>query len=169
MCQVLFFFSSVTHLPSNHTTLVWSVDAVVLFEVNFCVLYSVCLILFIILLIFNVVLLFPMTVSRWSFINHFKPLLDVYFSPYKPKYPYWTGLQLLMRSYISLFIGTVLVAIVLCTYGIMQPFKNKFNNFQESLVLLDLSVVYVTGLYSGIENSFFKLLIIRLLIISVLA
>ena len=182
VCQVLFFFSSVTHLPSNHTTLVWSVDTgVVLFGVKFCILYSVCLILFIILLIFNVVLLFPRTVSRWSFINHFKPLLDVYFSPYKPKYPYWAGLQLLMRSCffalsalngnISLFIQTVLAVIVLCTHGIMKPFKNKFNNFQESLVLLDLSVVYITAQYStrGIENSFFKLLIIRLLIITVLA
>ena len=180
VCQVLFFFSSVTHLPSNHTTLVWSVDTgVVLFGVKFCILYSVCLILFLILLIFNVVLLFSRTVSQWSFINHFKPLLDVYFSPYKPKYPYWTGLQLLIRfcffalsalsRNISLFSGAVLVGIVLCTHSIMQPFKNKFNNFQESLVLLDLSVVYVTALYSEIETSLYKLLIIRLLIITVLA
>ena len=178
-CQVLFFFSPVTHLPSNHTTLVWSVDTgVMLFGVKFCILYSVCLILFIILLIFNVVLLFPRTVSRWSFINYFKPLLDVYFSPYKPKYPYWTGLQLLIRSSIfglsalsrniSLFSGTVLVVIVLCTHGIIQPFKCTFNNFQESLILLDLSVVYVAALYSDDVNRFYKLLIIRILIIIVL-
>ena len=180
VCQVLFFFSSVTHLPSNHTTIVWSVDTgVVLFGVKFWILYTVCLILFIILLTFNVALLFPRTVSRWSFINHFKPLLDVYFSPYKLKYPHWTGLQLLIRSCffglsalsrnISLFSGTVLVVIVLCTHGIMQPFKNKFNNFQESLVLLDLSVVYVTALYSDIENNFYKLLIIRVVIVTALA
>ena len=182
VCQVLFFFSSVTHLLSNHTTLVWSVDTgVMLFGVKFCILYSVCLILFIILLIFNVVLLFPRTALRWSFINYFKPLLDVYFSPYKPKYPYWTGLQLLMRSCffalsalstnISLFIGTVLVAIVLYTHCILQPLKSTFNNFQVSLVLLDLSVVYVTALYStsGIERNCYKLLIIKLLIITILA
>ena len=178
-CQVLFFFSPVTHLPSNHTTLVWSVDTgVVLFGVKFCILYSVCLILFIILLIFNVVLLFPRTVSRWSFINYFKPLLDVYFSPYKPKYAYWTGLQLLIRSSIfglsalsrniSLFSGTVLVVIVQCTHGIMQPFKCMFNNLQESLILLDLSVVYVTVLYSDDVNRFHKLHIIKILIITVL-
>ena len=180
VCQVLFFFSSVTHLPSNRTTLVWSVDTgVVLFGVKFCILYSVCLIFFIILLIFNVILLFPRTASRWSFINTFKPLLDVYFSPYKPKYPYWTGLQLLIRSSffalsalstnISLFSGTVLVAIVLCTHSVMQPFKSAFNNFQESLVLLDLLVVDATALHHNYENSFYKLLIIRLLIIIVLA
>ena len=180
VCQVLFFFSSVTHLPSNHATLVWSVDTgVVLFGIKFCILYTVCLIIFIILLTFNVALLFPRTVSQWSFINHFKPLLDVYFSPYKPKYPHWTGLQLFIRSCffglsalsrnISLFSGTVLVAIILCTHGILQPFKSKFNNFQESLVLLDLSVVYVTALFSGIENNFYKLLIIKLLIVTALA
>ena len=180
VCQVLFFFSSVAHLPNNHTTLLWSVDTgVVLFGVKFCILYSVCLIIFLILLTFNIVLLFPRTVSRWSFINHFKPLLDVYFSPYKPKYPHWTGLQLLIRSCffglsalsrsISLFIGTVLAAIVLCSHGILQPFKTKLNNFQESLVLLDLSVVYVTALYSDIENNFNKLLIIKLLIVTALA
>ena len=179
-CQVLFFFSSVTHLPSNHTSLVWSVDTgVVLFGVKFCILYSVCLILFIILLIFNVVLLFPRTVSRWSFINHFKPLLDVYFSPYKPKYPFWAGLQLLIRSGFfmlsalsrntGLSYGVVLVVIVLCTHGIIQPFKSRFANFQESLVLLNLSVVYyIAALYCENENRFYKLHIIRLLIITVL-
>ena len=180
VCQVLFFFSSVTHFPSNHATLVWSVDTgVVLFGIKFCILYTVCLIIFIILLTFNVALLFPRTASQWSFINHFKPLLDVYFSPYKSKYSHWTGLQLFIRSCffglsalsrnISLFSGTVLVAIVLCSHGILQPFKTKLNNFQESLVLLDLSVVYVTALYSGIENNFYKLLIIKLLIVTALA
>ena len=107
--------------------------------------------------------------------NYFKPLLDIYFSPYKPKYPYWTGLQLLIRSSIfglsalssniSLFSGTVLVVIVLCTHGIIQLFKCKFNNLQESLILLDLSVVYVTALYSDNVNRFYKL---RLAIVTVL-
>ena len=179
-CQVLFFFSTVTHVPSNHTTLVWSVDTgVVLFGVKFCILYSVCLILFVILLIFNAVLLFPRTVSRWSFINYFKPLLDVYFGPYKPKYPYWTGLQLFIRSSlfglsvltrnISLSYGAILVIIVLCTHGILQPFKSRYKNFQESLVLLNLSVVYYIALYCDNVNRFHKLHIIRILIITVLA
>ena len=180
-CQVLFFFSPVTHLPSNHTTLVWSVDTgVMLFGVKFCILYSVCLILFIILLIFNVVLLFPRTVSRWSFINYFKPLLDVYFGPYKPKYPYWTGLQLFIRSSFfglsaltrntSLSYVAILVIIVLCTHGILQPFKSRYKNFQESLVLLNLSVVYyIAALYCDNVNRFHKLHIIRILIITVLA
>ena len=47
----------------------------------------------------------------------------------------------------------------------MHPFKSRFINFQESLVLLDLSAVYVTALYNEYENSKYKLFIIRLLII----
>ena len=180
VCQVLFFFSSFTHFPSKDTTLVLSVDTgVVLFGVKFCILYTICLILFIILLIFNTLLLFPRTVSRWSFINHFKPLLDAYFGPYRQKYSFWTGLQLLVRSgffglsalsrNVSLCCGAFLVGIVLCTHGTLDPFKSRFKNFQESLVLLNLLAVYVTALYSDGENNRYKLLIIRALIITVLA
>ena len=180
VCQVLFFFSSVTHLPSKHTSLVWSVDTSVrLFGVKFCILYAVCLVLFITLLIFNVMLLFPRTLSRWRFINYFKPLLDAYFGPYNQKYPFWTGIQLLIRSVffglsalsrnVSLCSGAALVGIVLCTHGILHPFKSRFNNFQELLVLLNLLMIYVTALYNVNENNKYKLLIIRLLIIAVLA
>ena len=181
VCQVLFYFSSVTHLPSEHSTLVWSVDTgVELFGAKFCILYAVCMIVFIILMIFNMLLLFPRTVSHWKFINYFKPLLDAYFGPYKQKYPFWIGLQLLIRSCffglsalsrdVSLFSGTVLIVVALCTHGVVHPFKSRFQNFQESLVLLDLSAVYVTALYINNEyyNSKYKLFIIRLLIITVL-
>ena len=179
VCQILFFFSSVTQLSGKHSTLFWSVDTgVELFGVKFSILYTVSLIVFIILLIFNTVLLFPRTASRWSFINHFKPLLDAYFGPYKQKYPFWTGLQLLIRMTffglsapsrnVSLFIGAVLVGIVLCTHGVLHPYKNKFINLQESLVLLDLQAVYVTALYTEQDNNKYNWLIIRLLIITVL-
>ena len=60
VCQVLFFFFTVTHLPSKHTSSVWSVDTgAAVFGVKFCILYFICLILFIVLLLFNAVLLFP--------------------------------------------------------------------------------------------------------------
>ena len=50
--NVLFFYTSITYLPSKHTALVWSVDAnVALFGVKFTVLFIVCLVLFLILLL----------------------------------------------------------------------------------------------------------------------
>ena len=179
VCQVLFFFLSVTHIPSKHTTTVWSIStSVVPFGVKFCILYIVCLILFIILLIFNIVLLFPRTASRWKFISYFKPLLDAYFGPYKLRFQFWTGLQLLIRSCffglsalsrnVSLYSGTIIVGIVLYVHGILHPFKSKCKNNQESFILLDLLGLYVTALYSYNENNTNIMLIARLLIITVL-
>ena len=96
LSNVLFFYSTFTHLPSKHTTLAWSVDAnVPLFGVRFTILFIVCLILFLILVPFNVILLFTRPLSRFKFINKFKPLLDSYQGPYKDKFYYLTGLQLL--------------------------------------------------------------------------
>ena len=176
--QVLFFFSTVTHVPSQQTSLVWSVDTgVAVFGIKFCILYSVCLVLFIILLLFNAVLLFPRTLSSWRFVNYFMPLLDAYFGPYKPKYSFWTGLQLLIRSSffglsalsknIGLSSGAVLVGIMHCIHGILHPFKSRFKNVQESLVLLNLLALHVTALYPDNSN-FYKLLIIRVLIVIIL-
>ena len=176
VCQVLFYYSSITHLPSEYTTSVWSIDTgVVLFGVKFCILFSVCIILFLILLMFNAVLLFPRMISCWSFVNRFKPLLDAYFGPYKQAYPFWTGLQLLIRSIflglsafsrsVSLCSGAVVVGAMLCAHGMLHPFKSRFKNFKESLVLLDLLAAYVTALY----NASSTMLIVRILIITVLA
>ena len=74
--SVLFFYSTITHLPSKHTTLVWSVDAnVPLFGVRFTILFIVCLILFLILVPFNVILLFTKTLSRLINLNHYRMLI----------------------------------------------------------------------------------------------
>ena len=165
VCSVLFFYSTITHLPSKHTTLVWSVDAnVPLFGVRFTILFIVCLILFLILVPFNVILLFTRTLSRFRFINKFKPLLDAYQGPYKDKFYYWTGLQLLMRAVlfgissldrnINIAISILLLSVIIGLHGVMQPLKIKHKNYQEMLLLFNLQGLYVSLLYSqGIANS----------------
>ena len=151
--SVLFFYSTITHLPSKHTTLVWSVDAnVPLFGVRFTILFIVCLILFLILVPFNVILLFTRTLSRLRFINKFKPLLDAYQGPYKDKYYYWTGLQLLIRAVffgissldrnINLTISIILLGILGGIHGIIQPFKMMYKNYLELVLLLNLQSLY---------------------------
>ena len=97
--SVLFSYSTITHLPSKHTTILWSLDAnVPLFGIKFTILFIVCLILFLVLVPFNVILLYTRTLSQFQFINKFKPLLDAYQGPYKYMFYYWTGLQLLIRA-----------------------------------------------------------------------
>ena len=99
VCHAIFFYSTVTHLPSEDSTSVWSVDTnIPLFGVRFTILFVTCLIIFLILMPFNAFLLFTRSLMRFRFVSSFKPLLDAYFGPYKDKFYYWTGLQLLLRS-----------------------------------------------------------------------
>ena len=165
VCSVLFFYSTITHLPSKHATLVWSVDVnVPLFGVRLTILFIVCLILFLILVSFDIILLFTRTLSMFRFINKFKPLLDAYQGPYKDKFYYWTGLQLLVRVVffgissldinINIAISILLLSVIIGLHGVMRPFKIKYKNYQEMLLLFNLHGLYVSLLYSqGIANS----------------
>ena len=136
--SVLFSYSTITHLPSKHTTLVWSVDAnVPLFGVRFTILFIVCLILFLILVPFNVILLFTRTLSRFRFINKLRPLLDAYQGPYKIRYYYWTGFQLGIRAVffgistfdrnVNLTVSIILFDILGGIHGTVQPFNYKYT------------------------------------------
>ena len=122
--SVLFYYSTITHLPSGHTTLVWAVDAnVPLFGLKYTVLFIVCLILFVILLSFNTILCFTKTTMRINLINHFKPLIDADQGSYNYKCYYWTGLMLVIRAIffglsaldtnINLTTGVILLAILI--------------------------------------------------------
>ena len=161
--NVLFFYSTITNLPSKHTMLVWSVDAnVPLFGLKFTILFILCLILFLILIPFNIILLFTRTLSRSRFINKFKPLLDAYHGPYKDKYYYWTGLQLLIRVVffglssldrnINLIVSTILLAIFSGICGVIQPYKSKAKNYQELVLILNLHGLYVISLHNYIPT-----------------
>lgn len=155
--SVLFFYSTVTHLPSNYTTLVWPIDtSVALFGVKFTILFTVCLILFLILLLFNITLIFTRTLSRFSYINYFKPLLDSYQGPYKDRFYFWTGLQLLLRAMFfglsgldrstNVLIGSLLLGAVLSLHIILQPHKSGMNNKLEALFLLNLQGIYIANI-----------------------
>ena len=155
--NVLFFYSTITELPSNKTTIVWSVDGnVPLFGAKFIVLFTVCLILLIIIIPFNVVLTFTRILSRYRTINYFKPLLDAYQGPYKNRYYFLPGSQLLVRAIffglsaldknINLAIGLVLLAAMLGTHGYIHPFKSSFKNIQELIFIFNLIALFVFNL-----------------------
>ena len=162
--SALFFYSTITHLPSKHTTLVWSVDAnVPLFGVRFTILFIVGFILFLILVPFNVILLFTRTLSRFRFINKFKPLLDAYQGPYKDKFYYWTGLQLLIRALffwissldrnVNFTVSIILFGIIGVIQATLHPFKGNSKNYQELIFIMNLQGLYATSLYSQDANN----------------
>jgi len=86
-------------------------------------------------------------------------LLDAYFGSYKDQYFYWPGLQLIMRVVffgltafdrdVSLTSGIIILGALLCIEGVVHPFKSRYKNIQESLILLDLLAIYVTALHSN--------------------
>ena len=158
VCNVLFRYSTVTHLPSNKTEVVWSISTTTpLFGVKFLALFIVCIILFLILLPFNLILLFTRTLSCLRLITTFKPILDAYFGPYKDSAYFWTGLLLLIRGivYVLLVIDEdlrlvvilVLLSGLLCLHAAVQPFKSKFNNIQECIAILNLIAVHAALSY----------------------
>ena len=157
--SVLFSYSTITSFPSNNTTMVWSVDTEVsLFGLKFIVLFIVCLVLFLILLPFNTVLIFTRTSSQFKCINHFKPLLDVYLGPYKDKFYYWTGMQLLLRAVFygisaldrntNIMISILILGVMECLFGLHHPFKYKDNNFQELMLIFNLQAVFTASWYT---------------------
>ena len=89
---------------------------------------------------------------RLQLANHFKPLIDAYQGPYKFKYYYWIGLQLVMRAVffvlsaldrnINLTVGIILLTIVSMTQAKLNPFKSNYKNFCDSCYLFHLLTVY---------------------------
>ena len=131
--SVLFSRSKIIQLPNEITTMVWSVDGnITLLEVRYIILFLTCLVLLLILIPFNVILLFTRTFSRFQCISKFRSLLDAYQGPYKVKFYYWAGVQLLIRIVlfgtssldrnVNLTIGKILLSIVGGVHGTLHPF-----------------------------------------------
>ena len=161
--SVIFSYSTITNLPSKQKKLVWSVDGnVPLLGAPFILLFTACLIIFLILIPFNIVLLFTRRLSRFRFINRFKPLLDTYQGPYKDRFYYWTGLQLLVRIIffgisilernLNLAVGNILLSAVGFFQGYCNPYKVKQKNVNGLLLLFNLLGFHILLTYVKDDN-----------------
>ena len=138
--SVLFSYSTITHLPSKHTTLVWSIDATLpLFGVKFTIMFIMCIIIFLMMVPFNATLLITKTMSCFNIVTKFRPLIDAYQGPYKCQYYYWTGAQLLIRVVffaissldrnLNLTIGMLLLSLITTVQGVVGTYKSKTRNY----------------------------------------
>ena len=161
---VLFSYSTITHVPSGHQELVWSVDASVpLFGLKFTILFITCLVLFLILLFFNIILLFTRCLSQYKLINYFKPILDAFQGSYKDRYYQWVAVHIILRSLfftfsaitikLRLLLATMILVPFSCMFGYIRPNKNKMVNFQELLLLINLTIMHAVSYYSN-DNVF---------------
>ena len=161
---VLFSYSTITHLPSGHQQIVWSIDASVpLFGLKFTILFITCLVLFLLLIPFNITLLFTRYLLRFRLINHFKPILDAFQGSYKDRYYYWVAVHMTMRSLffamyafqanLKLILSTMLLIFFSIYSGYIHPHKNELVNIQELLLLLNLTIMYAVS-YQYSESIF---------------
>ena len=102
------------------------------------------------------------SLSRFQFINKFKPLLDAYQGPYNVRFYYWTGLQLVIRAVFfgisaldkstNLIIGSIFLSIIIGLHGVVHPFKDNFKNYQELVYIINLHILYTFTLsdYQGV-------------------
>ena len=69
------------------------------------------------------------------------------------------------------FTGAIaILGIQLCIHGIFHPFRNKFNNIKEYLILLNLVTLYVvTVVLNGGDDRIRKTIIVKILINIVLS
>ena len=173
VCNVLFRYSSITHLPSNKAELVWSISTTTpLLGLKFFILIIVCFILLLILLPFNLILMFTRTLSFLKLVTTLKPLLDTYFGAYQDRAYYWTGLLLLIRVIVyvlsaldedmSLVVITVLLGGLLCLHAAVQPFKSKFHNIQECVTILNLLTFHAALLYKKSVGLKIAMMLIRI-------
>ena len=153
---VLFSYSTIIELPSNHQHLVWSIDASVpLFGVKFTILFITCLISFVVLIPFNMTLLFTRYVMRFRIINRFKPLLDAFQGSYKHKHYYWIAVNIILRNVyfvlhmltanVSSIVGAKILIIITSLYGHIYPHKSILVNIQEMFLLINLTIMYAAS------------------------
>ena len=178
----LFSYSTITHLPSGHQQIVWSIDASVpLFGLKFTIIFITCLVLFLLLIPFKIILLFTRYLLWFRLINRFKPLLDAFQGSYKEKYYYWVAVHITMRSFffamyafqtkLKLILSTMLLIIFSIYNGYILPHKNKLVNIQELLLLINLTIMYTIShqgsdiIFSIVTNVMISLAFIQFCII----
>ena len=163
---VLFSYSVITEMPSGEQSFLWSFDASVkVFGLKFTILFITCLLMLLLLISFNILLLFAPQMSKFSLMKHFKPLLDAFQGSFKQKYYYWIGMSVIFRGVflvlqtvpinckMKMIMSTACVITFSLLFATLRPYKNKFVNIQELLLLLNLSIMYVVS-YQGDSNRF---------------
>ena len=157
---VLFSYSTITHLPSGHQQIVWSIDASIsLFGVKFTILFVLCVLLFLLLIFFNFTFLFSRFLSRFRIVNQCTPLLDAYHGSYKGKHYNWVAVNIILRSCffalygftskLRLLISTSILIVFVGFHGYIRPNKNTLVNIQELLLLLNLTILHAVSYFGS--------------------
>ena len=150
--SVLFSCSSISHLPREHSTLAWSLDAnVPLFGTKFTPLFILCIILILLLMFFAFIMLCGNVFMKFKF---FSSILNAYQKPYR--FRCWIGLQLVtiiiffyishLDKRINIVTNIVVLSIGSAIQGIQKPFQNNVYNHNEMFLMTNLFALCIFAL-----------------------
>ena len=155
-------YTTIITIPRNSSKNLWLLDPTIpLFGWKFSLLICVCMLVFLLLLVFNAILLFTKPLMRFNIIHQFKPLIDAFQGPFKSHCYHWVGIQLLIRNVIVVFsilndtVNIVMSCIILIAmaiiHGYIRPYKRRFLNIQELVLLFNYVVLCFLVLFNKSE------------------
>ena len=176
---VLFFYSTITHMPSGHQYIVWSFGASVpLFGLKFTILFITCLISFLLLVFFVIILFYTKYLSKY---RYFRVLLKAFQGSYKDMYCYWAAVDIILRSSffilyafqrkLQLILATMILVLFIGYYGYVHPNKNRLVHIQEILLLVNLITIHAMSyqdsyiIFSIVTNLMISLAFLQFFII----
>lgn len=103
-------------------------------------------------------LLFPSVLYRNRYLSKFKPIYDAFWDPFKPQYRFYLGFRLMFRWIpfifaitaeppMNLFITNFLLVLLFAFQVNVQPFQDKIKNHIDSLLLLNLVLLFLGSIY----------------------
>ena len=158
------------HFSNGTSKRVWHFDGnISYFEGKHAILALVGILVIIFLLLPYIFLLtFGYRLQAYSgkraflWLNKFKPLFDAYYAPYKKKTRFWTGLMLIVRVFLFIFLSankatanvialvSVFTAIAVFSWLIGGIYKNFYlNTLQASFVV---NIVLLSTVHVALEN-----------------
>lgn len=105
-----------------------------------------------------IILLFPTLLYSNRCLKRYKPFYDALWNPFKPKFRFWLGLRLIFRwgpfivaSFapppMSTFVTAFFLVVLLYVQLQFQPFQSKIVNTIDSLLLVNLVLLFIGSLY----------------------
>ena len=161
LCVSTLAFSVVEILNDDTVHLRWYIDpSLPYFQGSHAVLCVVAIVIVIVYIIpFPLLVLFPCCISKFKLYVKLKPLYDVIWAPFKPRFRWMVGFRLLMRwiSYAlalfvpfphNLFALGLFLTILHFLQTALSPFKSTLLNVIDSFLLANMILLVMGGLFT---------------------
>lgn len=152
----------VVHTVKEVYSVRWILDANQLYFRGFHAILGIIAILIVIFyLSFSVLCFVPSILYKHKLFKSFKPFYDAFFAPFEVKYRFWLGVRIAARAflvlfartfntYTSLLINLVMLLLLLHVQTNIKPYKSKWLNAIDSLLIVNLIIMYIRFVVSSL-------------------